>query len=97
MATATKATPKGSTATRPRRARRTKAAKKWKSRAVLRRIEAGSAVSCERCDDQIKFSAKNRANQVICNVYRKGAWVRVEHYHEACYREADQPYGEPED
>lgn len=96
MATATKAKPRGSTATRRRKTKRA-AAPKWKSRAVLRRIEAGSTVSCVGCEDHIKFSAKDRASQVICNVYRKNAWVRVEHYHEACYRDAQLPYGEPED
>lgn len=87
MATATKARPKTT---------RTKAkAKTWRSRAALRRIEPGSTVSCAVCEDHIKFSAKDKANQVICNVYRKGAWQRVEHYHEVCYRKADLPYGEP--
>ena len=87
MATATKAKPRRS----PRKSNTT--AKRWKSRAVLRRIEAGSAVSCVGCDDHIKFSAKDRGNQVICNVYRKGVWVRVEHFHEACYDAAHEPYG----
>jgi hypothetical protein len=97
MATATKAKPKGSTATRRRKATPKRATKRWRSRAVLRRIEAGSSVSCVRCEDHIKFSAKDRANQVICNVYRKGVWDRVEHYHEACYLDADSPYGQAED
>lgn len=64
---------------------------------MLRRIEAGSSVDCAGCEDHIKFSAKDRANQVICNVYRKGEWVRVEHFHEACYRKTKQPHGQPED
>jgi hypothetical protein len=88
MATATKA--------RPRTTKTKAPAKTWKSRAALRPIEAGSTVSCVGCDGHIKFSAKNKASQVICNVYRKGAWLRVEHYHEACYRQSDLPYGEPE-
>lgn len=95
MATATKAKPRASTATR-RKAKRATKAKTWKSRAVLRRIEAGSSVTCTGCEDHIKFSAKDRANQVICNVYRKGVWIRVEHFHEACYAEAKYPYGKPE-
>ena len=97
MATATKARPKkrASKASRARSGKRS--APKWKSRAVLRRIEAGSAVSCVGCEDHIKFSAKDKASQVICNVYRKDVWLRVEHYHEACYRKADLPYGEPGD
>lgn len=83
------------TTTRPARSRR--AAKKpvWKSRAVARTIEAGSAVTCNRCSEHIKFRAKVRAKQVICNVYAKGVWQRVEHYHETCYHKAGAPYGEP--
>ncbi len=85
------------TATRP--ARRAPRAKKpvWKSRAVFRLIEAGSAVTCVGCGEHIKFKAKIRAKQVICNVYVKGVWQRVEHFHEACYVKADQPYGAPTD
>jgi hypothetical protein len=82
------------TATRPaRRASRPKKAPVWKSRAVGRLIEAGSAVSCVECGDHIKFKAKIRAKQVICNVYTKGVWQRVEHFHEACYARAGEPYG----
>ena len=35
--------------------------------------------------------------QVICNVYVKGRWDRVEHFHAPCYEEAGQPFGEPQD
>ena len=81
------------TATRP--ARRATRAKKpaWKSRAVFRLIEAGSAVTCEACGEHIKFKAKIRAKQVICNVYTKGVWQRVEHFHDECYTGAGEPYG----
>ncbi len=81
------------TATRP--ARRAARPKKpaWKSRAVFRLIEAGSAVTCVNCGEHIKFKAKVRAKQVICNVYTKGVWQRVEHFHEDCYVLADEPYG----
>jgi hypothetical protein len=65
------------------------------SRAVLRPIEAGSYVDCARCSERVKFQAKIRLMQVICNVYTDGRWVKVEHYHEACYLEADLPYGDP--
>jgi hypothetical protein len=65
------------------------------SRAALRPIEAGSYVDCARCSERVKFQAKIRLMQVICNVYTEGRWTRVEHYHEACYIEADLPYGEP--
>jgi hypothetical protein len=66
-----------------------------KSRAVVRTIEAGSSAMCIRCDEQVKFRAKVRATQVICNVYVDGRWNRVEHYHSECYAEAGLPYGEP--
>lgn len=66
---------------------------RWKSRAVVRSIEAGSAATCEACGEQVKFRAKTRAHQVICNVYVKGVWNRVEHYHFDCYMEAGEPYG----
>src|SRR5215204_1665611 len=67
----------------------------WQSRAVLRSIEAGSSAMCIGCDEQVKFRAKTKAQQVICNVYVDGRWDRVEHYHLECYRDADGPYGEP--
>lgn len=88
-----------STATATRPARRATRAKKpaWKSRAVYRLVEAGSAVTCVRCGEHIKFKAKIRAKQVICNVYTKGVWQRVEHFHEDCYARAEQPYGPPGD
>jgi hypothetical protein len=71
-----------------RRARAT-----WKSRAVVRTIEAGSDAYCEHCGERVKFQAKHKHQQVICNVYVKGTWDRVEHYHAACYDLAGQPYG----
>ena len=67
----------------------------WESRAVLRTIEAGSAATCVACDEQVKFKAKMKAMQVICNVYVSGKWDRVEHYHAECYEQAGRPYGEP--
>ena len=83
------------TATATRTARPTARAKKptWKSRAVYRLIEAGSAVTCVGCGEHIKFKAKIRAKQAICNVYNKGVWQRVEHFHAECYEAADEPYG----
>ncbi len=71
------------------------AATRAASRAVIRPIEAGSYVDCVACGDRVKFQAKIRLMQVICNVYDDGRWLRVEHYHEACYLEADLPHGEP--
>jgi hypothetical protein len=66
------------------------------SRAARRVIEPGSATECKSCGERIKFQAKVRAEQVICNVYEDGAWDRVEHYHLDCYLAAGHPYGEPE-
>ncbi len=63
------------------------------SRAVLRTIEAGSTAICAACGQLVKFSAKAKKQQVICNVYVEGRWDRVEHYHAECYEEASQPYG----
>jgi hypothetical protein len=66
---------------------------KWRSRAVVRPIEAGSSAECVTCGERVKFQAKIKAQQVICNVYVQGRWDRVEHYHLACYAEAGEPYG----
>ena len=67
----------------------------FKSRSVERMIDAGNSAYCARCDELIKFRAKVKAYQVICNVYVGGRWDRVEHYHPDCYAEAGSPYGEP--
>lgn len=69
--------------------------KKWKSRAVVRPVDAGNSAYCAVCGELIKFRARVRANQIICNVYVKNQWDRVEHYHPECYEEAKSPYGEP--
>ncbi len=63
------------------------------SRAVQRRVEAGSSVMCARCDQQVKFAARQNRQQVIANVYADGRWTRVEHFHAECYDEAGAPYG----
>jgi hypothetical protein len=65
------------------------------SRAALRLIEPGCAVDCVHCDQRVKFQARVRGQQVICNVYRDGVWDRVEHFHAECYEQAGSPYGEP--
>jgi hypothetical protein len=44
----------------------------------------------------VKFQAKVRNKQVICNVYINGQWNRVDDYHSECYVTAGSPYGEPE-
>ena len=64
------------------------------SRAVTRRVEAGSGVVCAQCGQAVKFAAKVQRQQVIANVYVDGRWHRVEHFHAECYDEAGQPYGE---
>ncbi|MYD32418.1 MAG: hypothetical protein F4111_15740 [Acidimicrobiales bacterium] len=69
--------------------------KAWKSRAVSRSVDAGNSAYCAVCDELIKFRARVRAEQIICNVYVKNRWDRVEHYHPECYEQAGSPYGEP--
>ncbi|MEL6984075.1 MAG: hypothetical protein AAFO29_16745 [Actinomycetota bacterium] len=66
----------------------------WESRAVLRLIEPGSVAECPQCGERVKFRARHRDQQVICNVYDKGVWQRVEQYHQECYDLAGSPYGD---
>jgi hypothetical protein len=73
----------------------TKTRTKWTSRAVLRTIEPGNFAECQGCSQQVKFQARIRKQQVICNVYINGRWDRVEHYHAECYGEVGEPYGAP--
>jgi hypothetical protein len=63
------------------------------SRAVSRLIDPGNDAVCERCGEQVKFVARSKGRQVIANVYVDQRWDRVEHYHDACYEEAGEPYG----
>ncbi len=59
-------------------------------------IEPGSMVDCSGCGERVKFQARVRLQQVICNVYNgDGVWERVEHFHAECYDSAGQPYGTP--
>lgn len=67
----------------------------WDSRAVRRLVEPGNWAECALCEQVIKFRARERLLQVICNVYVEDKWDRVEHYHDGCYAEAGSPYGEP--
>ena len=67
------------------------------SRAVLRRVEAGSTAMCSTCGQMVKFAAKEARTQVIANVYVDGRWARVEHFHAECYQEAGSPYGQTPD
>lgn len=64
------------------------------SRAVVRPIEPGTAAECAHCAQRVKFIARMKGRQVVCNVYEDGRWDRVEHYHWDCYGEAGRPYGE---
>lgn len=70
---------------------------KFTSRAVTRLIEAGSMTDCAHCEDRVKFKAREKHKQVICNVYIGGRWDRVEHYHKPCYTKAKSPYGKASD
>jgi hypothetical protein len=69
---------------------------KWQSRAVVRLIEAGCTAECPHCHERVKYRARHRDQQVICNVYDEGVWQRVEQYHFDCYHQADSPYGDVE-
>lgn len=60
---------------------------------MQRDVEPGSTVECTLCGERVKFQAKVRHKQVICNVYENGKWVRVEHYHSECYEMAGEPHG----
>ncbi len=60
---------------------------------MLRDVEPGSSVDCVLCGDRVKFQAKVRNKQVICNVYERGTWLRVEHFHDGCYEQAGRPHG----
>ncbi|MGQ0616482.1 MAG: hypothetical protein ACT4PW_05750 [Acidimicrobiia bacterium] len=62
---------------------------------MLRSIEAGSSASCTGCGAPVKFRAKSKLQQVICNVYVDGRWARVEHFHLECYNDAGEPHGAP--
>lgn len=84
-------------ATKSKANTKTSARSKWKSRAVTRLIEAGSMTECSHCEERVKFRARERHQQVICNVYINGRWDHVEHFHEDCYTTAGMPYGEPTD
>ena len=61
----------------------------------MRTVEAGNSALCASCDEPVKFAAKVRRQQVICNVYVKGRWDRVEHFHLECYEAAGEPHGAP--
>lgn len=68
---------------------------KKQSRAVVRLIEPGNEASCTKCGEPLKWRARKRLTQIICNVYKGRRWNRVEYYHPKCYKALDEPYGEP--
>jgi hypothetical protein len=85
----------GTTKSTPsKKQKKTSPASTWTSRAVIRDVEAGSSVDCAHCGERVKFQAKMRNRQVICNVYVGGQWDRVEHFHADCYTAAGKPHGE---
>ncbi len=69
----------------------------FSSRAVVRYVEAGNSANCATCGAIVQFRARIKTQQVICNVYTKGRWDRVEHYHRECYDAAGQPFGEADE
>ena len=54
---------------------------------------AGNWAECVLCEEVVKFRARERRAQVICNVYVANKWDRVEHFHPDCYQAADEPHG----
>ncbi len=94
---ATKTAPKKTAKRRATKPTGKRKAPVFRSRGVTRPVEAGSAVECALCGERVKFRAKIRQYQVICNVYMKNQWDRVEHYHDECYVQAGSPYGDPEE
>lgn len=68
---------------------------KLSSRAVKRLIEPGNNVVCAKCHEIVKFMTREQTHQIIANVYTNGKWDRVEHWHEKCYEEDSEPYGQP--
>lgn len=72
----------------------TTTAERRRSRAVERQVQPGSNYLCPVCDKPVKFQARQRRKVVICNVYKRGRWDRVETYHPDCYEEAGAPHGE---
>ena len=65
------------------------------SRAAERPIEPGNTATCATCGSPVKFMAKSQLRQIIANVYVRGVWNRVEHFHAECYNRAGLPYGDP--
>ena len=76
------------------------------SRAVLRFIQQNESAEtvipeCPGCDQKIKYRAESTAKRmgeavvkVVCNIYEDGRWKREEDWHDTCYHDAGDPYGE---
>lgn len=67
------------------------------TRALTRRIIQGSNINCPGCDEIVLYRPwKGTEYQILCNVYWRGRWHRVEHWHPDYYLDAGQPHGEPQ-
>lgn len=67
------------------------------TRAVLRVVEpahSGVEALCVACNEGIVWSARKKQTKVVCNIYDNGIWNRVDQFHDSCYSDAGQPYGE---
>lgn len=63
------------------------------TRAVLRLVQTGMDNICTGCHRSITWRAATQRREVICNVYKRGHWDRVEHFHADCYVAAGEPHG----
>lgn len=66
------------------------------TRAVSRVINPGEGTPCVACELPALFRARLKLKRIVCNVYVKGRWDRVEVWHPTCYAEAGHPHGEPD-
>lgn len=73
-----------------------------RTRVTRVRIEAGQSFPCSNAnhskllaENTVSFSTKDRTRCVIVvNVIsEEGVWLRIEYYHEACYKALGEPYG----
>lgn len=65
----------------------------FQTRVVSKPCTAGDFIVCRRCGAEIKYRARTKDREVLCNVYENGAWDRLERFHPACYVGAGEPYG----
>jgi hypothetical protein len=67
------------------------------TRAVLRLVEPANVFDCNICGDPLKFSARERREQVIANVYTPmGEWALIKTFHPECYQDLKEPFGPAE-